>query len=378
MRVEHVVVQRVGVVVSAVRTTGVGGERGWEFHESAHSRLHSVLQRVGSWAIEAVVGRQAHGVDAGLGVEVDRVLVGAELAITEVPEEFCRIDIRQVHKVDWLVGNDDFGWAVHEGSRCRREHLNGAVLNGLLFLAFVTDHGQRDVVHTWTREHVRWRLLRRHDVVIKVPDVLRSVAGVVFEIHCQRRATAAASREARHGVWRQDGDHLRVGIGTESVVNQQRYVVCAPRIVGVEDRLIRRHFSAVAKAPVLDGTRRSGAQVVDANRGIRVRLDGWTHGEFSGRSRVYFNAYSDGIRATVCTHRDEFNFVGYIFTGCIHKRVGRVRFIRRRRSVVEVPDERGRTFRLVDDVGFHGCAALCNHVKLSVQVRSNLHVNGVG
>ena len=79
------------------------------------------------------------------------------------------------------------------------------------------------------------------------------MTGVVFEVHCQWRTTAATACEARYRVGRQDGDYLCVRIGTESIVHQQRDVVGSPRIVGVEDGLVRCHLSAIAKAPVLDG-----------------------------------------------------------------------------------------------------------------------------
>ena len=49
-------------------------------------------------------------------------------------------------------------------------------------------------------------------------------------------------------------DHLRVRIGTESVVNQQSHIVRAPRVVGVENRLVGSQLGAISKAPVLDGT----------------------------------------------------------------------------------------------------------------------------
>ena len=47
-------------------------------------------------------------------------------------------------------------------------------------------------------------------------------------------------------------------------------------------------------------------------------------------------------------------------------------FIRRRTAVIEIPDVCGCTFRLVDELSLYRRAALCNHIKLSIQIRPHL------
>lgn len=200
MGVEHIVVQCVRIVESTVGSAGVRREGRWEFHEATRDGFNRVLQGVGCGAIKAVVCCQTHRVDSGFCVVVYRVLVCAELAVAEIPEEFIGIHVRQVDKIHGLARYDDRSRAVHEGCRSRREHFHSAVVHHLVLLALEANDRQRYVVHTGAGEDVRGGFFRRHYIVVKVPDVLCTVVGVVFEVHSQRSTSARTAGETGHWV----------------------------------------------------------------------------------------------------------------------------------------------------------------------------------